>query len=141
MDISRVLFGSGSDTFTIAGTTTATASSPIGSYPITPTATGTNLGNYTVVYVNGTLSVGQATLTVTASNASRAYGAANPSFTGTYTGAVGSDSFTIAGTTTATTSSPIGSYPITPTATGTKLGNYTVVYVNGIGRASRRARV
>src|SRR5260221_8902674 len=114
MDISRVLFGSGSDTFTIAGTTTATASSPIGSYPITPTATGTNLGNYTVVYVNGTLSVGQATLTVTASNASRAYGAANPSFTGTYTGAVGTDSFTIAGNPTSTPSSP--SHTVTTSA-------------------------
>src|SRR5258708_14927592 len=82
-------------------------------------ATGTNLGNYTVVYVNGTLSVGQATLTVTASNASRAYEASNPSFTSSHTASVATDSFTIAGTTTATTSSPIGSYPITPTATGT----------------------
>ena len=48
-----------------------------------PVATGANLANYTVVYVNGTLTIGQATLTVTAGNASRAYGTANPAFSGT----------------------------------------------------------
>ena len=104
-----------------------------------PVATGTNLANYNVVYVNGTLTVGQATLTVTATNASRADGVANPTFTGTYTGAVGSDSFTVTGSTTATTTSPVGSYPIVPVATGTNLANYNVVYVNGtltVGQAT-----
>ena len=61
--------------------------SPVGTYPIVPVATGANLANYTVVYVNGTLTVGQATLTVTAGNASRAYGAANPAFTASAAGA------------------------------------------------------
>ena len=117
----------------------ATASSPVGTYPIVPTATGTNLGNYTVVYVNGTLTVGQASLTVTATNATRTYGTANPTFTGTYTGAVNGDTFTVGGSSVATASSPVGTYPIVPTATGTNLGNYTVVYVNGaltVGQAS-----
>ena len=66
----------------------ATTSSPVGTYPIVPLATGANLANYTVVYVDGTLTVGQATLTVTAGNASRAYGAANPVFTATATGRI-----------------------------------------------------
>ena len=48
------------------GTRAATTSSPVGTYPIVPLATGANLANYTVVYVDGTLTVGQATLTVTA---------------------------------------------------------------------------
>ena len=52
----------------------------MGSYPIVPVATGTNLSSYNVVYVNGTLTVGQATLTVSAADASRAYGVANPTF-------------------------------------------------------------
>ena len=123
----------------MGGSSVATASSPIGTYPIVPTATGTEMGNYTVVYVNGTLTVGQASLTVTATNATRIYGAANPSFTGTYTGAVNGDTFTVGGSSVATASSPIGTYPIVPTATGTNLGNYTVVYVNGtltVGQAS-----
>ena len=70
----------------------ATTSSPVGTYPIVPLATGANLANYTVVYVDGTLTVGKATLTVTAANAGRAYGAANPVFIATATGAQGSDS-------------------------------------------------
>ena len=65
------------DTFSFTESTTAVAASPAGTYPIVPVATGANLANYTVVYVDGTLTVGQATLTVTAGNASRAYGAAN----------------------------------------------------------------
>ena len=129
----------GSDTFTTTETTTATQTSPVGTYPIVPLATGTSLANYTVVYVNGTLTVAQATLTVTAANASRAYGAPNPTFTATVTGAQGTDSFTTTETTTATTTSPVGTYPIVPVATGTNLANYTVVYVNGtltVGQAT-----
>src|SRR6185312_9523430 len=61
-------------TFTLAATTAATVASPAGSYAIVPTALGANLSNYTVVYDNGVLTVGQATLTVTAANAGRAYG-------------------------------------------------------------------
>src|SRR6185312_8509479 len=105
--------------------------SVVGSYPITPTATGTNLADYNVTYANGMLAVSQANLTVMAANASRAYGAANPIFTGTYSGAVNGDTFNVSGTTTATASSVVGSYPITPTATGTNLANYNVTYANG----------
>ena len=139
-DLHRHLTGAvGTDSFTFTESTTATTTSPVGTYPIVPVATGTNLANYNVVYVNGTLTIGQATLTVTAANASRAYGAANPTFTGTYTGAVGTDSFTFTESTTATTTSPVGTYPIVPVATGTNLANYNVVYVNGtltVGQAT-----
>ena len=109
------------DTFSFTESTTATTSSPVGTYAIVPVATGTNLGNYTVVYVNGTLTVGQATLTVTAANASRTYGAANPTFTASATGAVNGDTFTFTESTTATPSSPVGTYAIVPVATGTNL--------------------
>jgi hypothetical protein len=127
------------DTFSFTETTTATPASPVGSYPIVPVATGANLGNYTVVYDNGTLTVGQATLTVTAASASRTYGTANPSFSASATGAVNGDTFSFAETTTATATSPVGSYPIVPVATGANLGNYTVVYDNGtltVGQAT-----
>ena len=127
------------DTFSFTESTTATTSSPVGSYAIVPVATGTNLGNYTVVYVNGTLTVGQATLTVTAGNASRAYGVANPAFSASATGAINGDTFSFTESTTATTSSPVGTYAIVPVATGANLANYTVVYVNGtltVGQAT-----
>ena len=119
------------DTFSFTESTTATPSSPVGTYPVVPVVSGANLTNYNVVYVNGTLTVAQATLTVTAGNASRAFGAANPNFSATVNGAAGSDAFTTTETTTATSSSPAGAYPIVPSATGANLSDYTVVYVNG----------
>ena len=52
-------------------------SSPAGTYTIVPTAAGANLGNYTVVTTNGTLTVAQATPVVTWNNpASITYGTA-----------------------------------------------------------------
>ncbi len=127
------------DTFTFTETTPATATSPVGTYPIVPVAAGTNLSDYTVVYNNGTLTVGQATLTVTAANASRTYGAANPTFSASAAGAVNGDTFTFTETTPATATSPVGTYPIVPVAAGTNLSDYTVVYNNGtltVGQAT-----
>ena len=127
------------DTFTFTESTTATATSPVGTYPIVPVAAGTNLASYTVVYVNGTLTVGQATLTVTAANANRTYGSANPTFSATASGAVNGDTFTFTETTPATATSPVGTYPIIPVAAGTNLSDYTVVYNNGtltVGQAT-----
>jgi outer membrane protein assembly factor BamB len=72
-----------------------------------------------------------AVLTVSADNATRAYGAANSTFTGTVAGAQNGDTFTETFSTTATATSAVGSYPIAPTASGTDLGNYTVNTVNG----------
>ncbi len=70
-------------------------------------------------------------LTITANNSTRAYGAANPAFTGTVTGALNGDSFVESFSTTATASSPVGTYPITPAVTGTNLIFYSVTAVNG----------
>ena len=70
-------------------------------------------------------------LTVTANNTTRAYGAANPNFTGTVTGALNGDSFVETFSTTAIASSPVGTYPIAPTVTGTDLIFYAVNAVNG----------
>jgi hypothetical protein len=74
--------------------------------------------NYSFNYIGGTVTVNKKALTVTADPKSRAYGAANPALTATLTGFVGSDNAgnsttgTAGLTTTATTASPVGSYPI-----------------------------
>ena len=126
------------DNITASYSTTATVSSPVGSYPITPTLAdpGGKLGNYTVSSTNGTLSVTAAGLVVAANNASRGYGATNPVFSGTITGIQNGDNISASYSTTATVSSPVGSYPITPTLAdpGGKLGNlgnYVVFLTNG----------
>jgi gliding motility-associated-like protein len=113
-------------------TTTATTTSPVGTYPIT--ASGAASSNYTFSYTAGTLTVTQATLTIAANNATKTYGAANPTLGVTYTGFVGTDNAaslitqpTIA--TTAVTGSTVGTYPIT--ASGAAGGNYTFSYNAG----------
>ncbi len=113
--------------------TTATSSSPAGTYPITATVSGSSANNYQVVVNAGTLTITPATqtLTVTANNATRAYGAANPTFTGTITGAQNGDTFTESFSTTANTTSNVGSYPIVPAASGNNLSKYNVVIVDG----------
>ena len=75
-----------------------------------------------------------AALTVTADNQTKAYGAANPALTVSYSGFVNGDtaaSLTTPPTvsTTATAASAVGTYPIT--ASGAVSANYTISYVSG----------
>ena len=111
--------------------TTATTSSNVGSYPITLGSGTLTSTNYSFTLNNGTLTVTPATLTLTANNATRGYGAANPTFTGSLSGAVNGDVLTESFSTTATTTSAPGSYPIVPSAAGANAGNYTVSATNG----------
>jgi len=108
------------------------ASSPAGTYPIT--AGGAADANYNISYVSGTLTIQTATITVAANNQSKAYGAALPNFTATYSGFVSGDttnSFTsfASVSTTALPTSDVGTYPIT--ASGASSANYAFSYVSG----------
>jgi hypothetical protein len=118
-----------------AATATVTGSP----YMITPSAAvGTGLGNYTIAYLSGALSVSPATLTVTADSRSKTYGQ-TVSFAGTEfvaAGLLNSDTLTSVTLTcagTAATATVVGSpYAITPSAAvGSGLGNYTIGYVPG----------
>jgi arylamine N-acetyltransferase len=113
-------------------TTTATANSAVGTYPIT--ASGAADLNYTITFVNGTLTVTAVTLTITADNKTKVYGADLPTLTVSYAGFVAGDTAAsldtpVTVTTTATPGSPVGTYPITPS--GAADANYTIVFVNG----------
>ncbi len=79
------------------------------------------------------LIVSHASLTVTAANTNRTTGLANPVFTGTITGVTNGDNITAAFSCSANTSSPAGTYPITPTLLdpSDRQTNYTVSLVNG----------
>src|SRR5262249_40325443 len=74
-----------------------------------------------------------ATLTVTANNATRQYSDPNPTFTGMLTGVVNGDNITANYSTTATATSPVGTYSITATLSdpGNKLSNYNVTKTPG----------
>jgi hypothetical protein len=122
---------------TLAIVSTATATSPVGTYPIT--AGGAFDQNYTISYVAGTLTVTPAPLTVTANNQFRDVDTVNPPLTATVTGLVNRDdplsvlSGSAGLTTTATTASPVGTYAIVA-AQGTLAANanyYFATFVNG----------
>jgi filamentous hemagglutinin family protein len=102
-----------------------------GSYAIQAgSANGSGLGNYTISYQQGTLSVTPRALTITASDLSRLYGAANPALTQTVSGLVNGDTVTGAPATSAVIASNVGSYAITigSLAAG---ANYAVTFVPG----------
>src|SRR5439155_981270 len=105
----------------------ATYTAPGPDYDITPSAaTGSGLGNYAIGYVKGNLHVNQRTLTITATDQAKTYGAAyvfdttTPSTDFTVTGLKNSDtvtSITLSSAGAASGATVIGSpYTITPGA-------------------------
>ncbi len=126
---------------TLDSTGTATCSpSPtlenVGVYTVTVTYTD---GTYPPVTQTFTLTVLPAPVTITADDKSRPVNTPNPPLTAQITGVVTGQSIILPDpccTTTATISSPVGTYPIVPTETvtagsGTLLSNYAITYVNG----------
>lgn len=113
--------------------TTATKTSPVGKYPI-KVERGT-VTNANVTFVDGTLTVSKATLYVGVKNATITEGDPIPSFDLTYRGFCNDDTeanaFTTypTATTTATSSSKPGTYPIT--VNGGSATNYSLTYTQG----------
>jgi hypothetical protein len=126
---------------TIGGTlavnysSTDTTSSPVGTYPIQATLSGSALASYKVTITPGVLTITQAPLTFTLSSTSRSYGSSNPTFTGVVGGLANGDAvgttITESIMTSATTASPIGIYAITGNISGTSASQYSVTVVPG----------
>jgi hypothetical protein len=128
------LFNNGNPlgTATLAnGVATYSATSlPLGNAVITASYSGdVNFSASTATAV--TVTVAQNVLTIKASEASRVYGASNPTFAGTVTGAKNGDTFTETFTTSATSTSVPGTYEIVPAVTGSNLTQYQQSIVNG----------
>ncbi len=116
--------------------TTATAASSVSGGPYAITASGAVDPNYTISYVAGALSVTPVALTITAANKTKAYGAALPALTASYSGFVNGDtsaSLTTLPTlsTAATVASSVSGGPYAITANGAVDTNYTISYVAG----------
>ena len=117
---------------TLTCTTTASPSAPVGTYPIS--CSGLSSPKYAITFVPGTLSVTPAPLTITANNLTKAFDQPNPVLTWVATGFVNGENTNVLTTlptctTTATTTSPAGSYPIT--CSGAAAANYSITYVPG----------
>ncbi|PYS18933.1 MAG: hypothetical protein DMG17_04440 [Acidobacteria bacterium] len=85
-----------------------------------------------------TFQINKVTLTVTADNKTRVYGAANPTFTASYSGFVGGQTLATSGitgtpalSTTADANSPVGTYPIVAALGTLSSANYNFTFVNG----------
>lgn len=110
----------------------ATATSPVGEYPIIIKKGGVK--NYNDTYVNGTLTITKALLTVKVKDAEREQGEENPAFEIVYNGWKLQDTESVLSkqpiaTTEATKDSPVGEYVIT--VSGAEAQNYEITYVNG----------
>ena len=131
-------------TGTVSGgvATLTTSTLPAGSYTITSSYQGdtdygaSTSGPVTFTVTPRTAPGGGAALTVTVANANRAYGQGNPAFTYSVTGTlVNGDTYATAVTgvpvysTTATATSPAGTYPIS--VAGLNSNNYLIAFVNG----------
>ena len=122
-------------------TSTATTTTPVGTAPIT--CSGGLDNNYSLTYVAGTLTIGKKAPTVTADNDTKTYGAANPAFGFTYSGGfVGTDTAADIDTpptctSTATTTTPVGTAPIT--CSGGLDNNYSFTYVAGTLTIGKKA--
>ena len=124
--------GDALSTLPTAGSPGESSTASAGSYPISAGGGAANPG-YSLGYVNsGTLTIAKAPLTVTANNASRLYGAANPALSATVSGFVNGETIgTAAGfagsasvSTTATPTTGVGGVAITPAVGTLTAANY-----------------
>jgi hypothetical protein len=99
---------------------------------------GANAGNYAITSssATNTATITAATLTVTANNTNRAFGAANPVFTVSYSGFVNGETTNVlsgnpALSTSADTNSPPGAYPIQVGVGSLSAANYNFTLDNG----------
>ncbi|MGI8830078.1 MAG: S8 family serine peptidase [Candidatus Limnocylindria bacterium] len=120
----------------------AAAAAAAGLYDVTPSAaTGTGLGNYTITYTDGELDVEKKALTVTANDKSMSLNGLVPALDATITGFVNGQGLSTSGvtgdptlSTTATSSSAVGTYPITVSIGSLAAANYAFTFVNGTMR-------
>ena len=111
----------------------ATATSPVGTYPIRISRG--SISDENVDYVDGTLTITKAPITITANSYTRVEGDPNPPFEVTYSGFKNGETDAVLTqmptvTTTATMDSEVGTYDIE--ASGAEAQNYTFNYVKGI---------
>jgi len=100
------------------------------------TLSGADAGDYTLAQPSATGNITAATITVTANNKTKTYGAANPALTASYSGFVNSeDTNVLSGvlnlTTTADIDSPVGPYTISVTNGTLSAMNYDFTFIAG----------
>lgn len=108
----------------------AAMDSDVGEYPLTPF--GASADNFNIGYAAGVIEITPAALTISANNASRIYGGADPAFSAMFAGLVNGDLPAVvadlAFDTVAGLNSGVGDYPLTVSGSA---GNYQIATVPG----------
>ena len=124
------------DDISVAYNTPAEGNSPVGHYDILPALSNPHgkLSDYTVMKVNGTLTITPARLKVNVDSKLRGFGSSNPALTGKLIGLLPDDHITVSYHTPADLNSPPGRYDILPVLDDPegKLRNYEVVTNLGV---------
>ncbi|MFM7838018.1 MAG: MBG domain-containing protein, partial [Chitinophagaceae bacterium] len=122
-----------------AMTTLADVNSITGDYDIDVALGSLTSANYEFTFSKGKLTVGKATITVTAVNKNRIYGQANPAFTYTYNGFINGENLATsdikgepASATTAAVSSGVGDYDIVPEIGTLTSNKYQFAFAKGV---------
>jgi hypothetical protein len=112
----------------VTATYTRTSGGTVGTYTISATLSPTSvLGNYSITYNTAAFTITKATASVTPNAATKVYGTADPTLTGTLTGFVPADGVTA--TYTRTSGGTVGTYTISATLSPANvLGNYSITY-------------
>src|SRR5439155_755820 len=127
-------------TLTSTGAAAGAAASPPTYAIVASAATGSWVGNYTITYHDGTLTVDKAALDITANTRNKTYGTTLVLGTTAFsqTGLVVANGDTITGVTLTSTGAAAGAAASPPTyaivasaATGSGLSNYTITYHDG----------
>jgi hypothetical protein len=109
--------------------TTAMSSSPVGSYDTS--CTGAVDANYSITYKKGTLTIGGIPLTLTANDASRVYGAGEPTFTWTLSDTSVTLTTPPTCTSTDTPTSPVSGLTFPITCSDATASGYAITYLPG----------
>lgn len=133
-------FANGDSPSVLRGTplinTTAKSNSPVGVYPVSISAGNLMATNYWLRFSNGVLSINPAPLAVAANNQTRMYSLPNPALTATFSGFVNNEKTNaLAGapalSTSATSGSAPGNYPINAAVGSLSATNYNFVFQGG----------
>ena len=119
------------------GSTSATASTGVGTTTITGGVGSLNAANYDFSAANGVLTINKAHLTVTADNQARLYGQSNPALSQTLSGFVNGENASsvngsATGSTLATASTGVGTSVITGGFGSLNAANYDFTAANGV---------
>jgi hypothetical protein len=119
------------DAFSYTFNTSPSPAVNVGTYAVGATVGGAAAANYAPITVTpGVLDITPRALTGTIDNKTKVQGEANPALTGSVGNTVAGDGFVVTYATTATTSSPVGGYPITVDLTVAGGSNYSWLAAN-----------